>query len=161
MDQQLGDFAQQGQGSSGQGSEGQGSQNPLGQGSEGAGRETDQPQLAGTASGRNAQGQGSEEGYYDPNKTQKTQNRQSGTPQGRRSPGAPPHAAPDGSIGSGYKGSPADKMKTGETPKIPPDLRNVSNDDIVARQLRAAALAETDPDLREKLWEEYRKYKNI
>ena len=34
-----------------------------------------------------------------------------------------------------------------------------SNDDIVARQLREAAIAEDDPELREKLWEEYRRYK--
>lgn len=34
-----------------------------------------------------------------------------------------------------------------------------SDDDIVARQLREAANRETDPVLREKLWEEYRKYK--
>jgi hypothetical protein len=33
------------------------------------------------------------------------------------------------------------------------------DDDIVARQLREAADRETDPVLRDKLWEEYRKYK--
>lgn len=33
------------------------------------------------------------------------------------------------------------------------------DDDIVARQLREAAEKETDPVLKEKLWEEYRKYK--
>lgn len=33
------------------------------------------------------------------------------------------------------------------------------DDDIVARQLREAAEKETDPELREKLWEEYRRYK--
>ncbi len=33
------------------------------------------------------------------------------------------------------------------------------DDDIVARQLREAAAAETDPELREKLWEEYYAYK--
>ncbi len=33
------------------------------------------------------------------------------------------------------------------------------DDDIVARQLREAAMRETDPVLREKLWAEYRKYK--
>ncbi len=32
-------------------------------------------------------------------------------------------------------------------------------DDIVARQLREAAEKESDPELKEKLWEEYRKYK--
>jgi len=33
------------------------------------------------------------------------------------------------------------------------------NDDIVARQLREAAESESDPELREKLWKEYEKYK--
>jgi len=32
-------------------------------------------------------------------------------------------------------------------------------DDIVARQLREAAEKETDPELKKKLWEEYRKYR--
>jgi len=35
------------------------------------------------------------------------------------------------------------------------------DDDIIARQLREAALAEEDPELRERLWEEYRKYNGI
>lgn len=34
------------------------------------------------------------------------------------------------------------------------------SDDIVARQIREAAESETDPELKEKLWVEYRKYKN-
>lgn len=33
------------------------------------------------------------------------------------------------------------------------------DDDVVARQLRRAAQQETDPELKKKLWEEYRKYK--
>ena len=33
------------------------------------------------------------------------------------------------------------------------------DDDVVARQLREAAEEETDPELKKKLWEEYRKYK--
>ena len=37
----------------------------------------------------------------------------------------------------------------------------VIDDDIVANQLREAALAEEDPELRERLWEEYRKYKGM
>lgn len=43
---------------------------------------------------------------------------------------------------------------------VPPDLVDGSDDDIVARQIREAAMNEEDPELREKLWEEYRKYKN-
>jgi hypothetical protein len=30
---------------------------------------------------------------------------------------------------------------------------------VIARQLREAAMAEQDPALRDKLWEEYRRYK--
>ena len=40
------------------------------------------------------------------------------------------------------------------------DIPTGDDDDVVARQLREAAEAETDPEVKEKLWEEYRKYKN-
>jgi len=43
--------------------------------------------------------------------------------------------------------------------RVPPDVGDGSNDDIVARQLREAAMKEEDPELREKLWDEYRAYK--
>jgi hypothetical protein len=42
---------------------------------------------------------------------------------------------------------------------IPPDLVSAEGDDIIARQLREAAMKERDPELRAKLWDEYRKYK--
>lgn len=41
----------------------------------------------------------------------------------------------------------------------PPDIPDGSDDDVVARQLREAAEKERSPALKEKLWEEYRKYK--
>lgn len=44
--------------------------------------------------------------------------------------------------------------------RVPPDVGDGSDDDIVARQLREAAMNEDDPELREKLWDEYRAYKN-
>lgn len=50
-------------------------------------------------------------------------------------------------------------QQTGRTPP-PPDIADGKDDDIVARQLREAAETEQDPELREKLWDEYRKYKN-
>ena len=40
-----------------------------------------------------------------------------------------------------------------------PDIPDGSDDDVVARQLREAAEKETDPELKAKLWEEYRRYK--
>lgn len=41
----------------------------------------------------------------------------------------------------------------------PDDIPSGDDDDVVARQIREAAMHEDDPELREKLWEEYRKYK--
>ena len=43
--------------------------------------------------------------------------------------------------------------------QVPPDLVDAKGDDIIARQLREAAMKEQDPELRDKLWDEYRKYK--
>ncbi len=47
----------------------------------------------------------------------------------------------------------------GITPPVPDDIPSPQGDDIVAQQLREAAVAETDPNLRKKLWDEYKKYK--
>ena len=47
----------------------------------------------------------------------------------------------------------------GATPPVPEDIPSPQGDDIVAQQLREAAAAETDPNLRAKLWDEYKKYK--
>ena len=52
-------------------------------------------------------------------------------------------------------GSPRSPGKT----SAPPGTPDGSDDDVVARQLREAAEKETDPELKKKLWEEYRKYK--
>jgi hypothetical protein len=43
--------------------------------------------------------------------------------------------------------------------QAPPDVGDGRDDDVVARQLREAALNEKDPAIREKLWDEYRRYK--
>jgi hypothetical protein len=42
---------------------------------------------------------------------------------------------------------------------VPADIPDGKDDDVVARQLREAAMNEKDPELREKLWQEYRDYK--
>ena len=64
--------------------------------------------------------------------------------------GQPQGGAVDGSDGSGDSGDDSDK---------PADIGDGSDDDVVARQLREAAEKETDPELKAKLWEEYRRYK--
>jgi hypothetical protein len=68
------------------------------------------------------------------------------TPQGE-----PSESAPGESVGG-------DQAQT-DNGRIPPDVGDGSDDDIVARQLREAAEKEEDPELREKLWDEYRAYK--
>ncbi len=65
-------------------------------------------------------------------------------PQGNAAP-APPRAEPE--------------MAQTPSAPLPPDRPDARDDDVVARQLREAAMAETDPELREQLWEEYRRYK--
>lgn len=47
------------------------------------------------------------------------------------------------------------------TASVPDDIPDARDDDIIARQLREAAMQETDPELKEKLWDEYRRYKGI
>ncbi|MCB1661545.1 MAG: hypothetical protein H6995_02470 [Pseudomonadales bacterium] len=53
-----------------------------------------------------------------------------------------------------------DYQQAATTHKPPPDIPDGSDDDVVARQLREAAMNESDAELREKLWDEYRKYKS-
>ncbi len=65
-----------------------------------------------------------------------------------------PHGTKDSTTspitGSGHQGS-GGTME----PK-----KEYDNDDVVARQIREAAEKETDPELKQKLWDEYRKYKS-
>jgi hypothetical protein len=58
----------------------------------------------------------------------------------------------------GEGAGPGSPRSTGKT-SAPPGTPDGSDDDVVARQLREAAEKEADPELKKKLWEEYRKYK--
>ena len=42
--------------------------------------------------------------------------------------------------------------------RVPEDIVSI-DDDVIAKQLYEAAVFEDDPEMRERLWEEYRKYK--
>jgi hypothetical protein len=66
----------------------------------------------------------------------------------------------DGDADSSYgAGAGRGARRQGGGQGTPPDIPDGSDDDVVARQLREAAEKETDPELKKKLWEEYRKYK--
>ena len=82
-----------------------------------------------------------------------------------------PGSTGSGSTGSGSTGASPVVMAGGSQSQnrglsgasgatTPPDVADGSDDDIVARQLREAAENEQDPELREKLWDEYRNYKS-
>jgi hypothetical protein len=58
--------------------------------------------------------------------------------------------------------SPVESMSAEEiSQRTPDDIEVLIDDDIIAKQLREAALVEEDPELRERLWEEYRKYRGL
>jgi hypothetical protein len=67
--------------------------------------------------------------------------------------GEPGQTIGQGGVGGGASGAP------GQTNVIPSDIPDGRDDDIVARQIREAAMKETDPELRKALWDEYRRYK--
>jgi hypothetical protein len=50
-------------------------------------------------------------------------------------------------------------QEQGDASRVPTDVGDGRDDDVVARQIREAAMAEEDPKVRERLWEEYRRYK--
>ena len=83
---------------------------------------------------------------------------------GRDAPQTPAdRASPAGSgVGGGApSSSDQDALESAASNGLPrpTSIDPEQDDDVVARQLREAAEAETDPELREKLWEEYRRYK--
>lgn len=83
--------------------------------------------------------------------------RSGGGASGGRSGSATGGAVSHGSAGGRSSGS-ANAGGSGPV-KVPADVADGSDDDIVARQLREAAMKEKDPVLRDKLWQEYRDYK--
>lgn len=71
-----------------------------------------------------------------------------------------PESAGERRNGATQQGAGSGRKNTSQLPPTegPKDLSE-KDDDIVARQLREAAEQETDPEVKEKLWEEYRKYR--
>ena len=76
----------------------------------------------------------------------------------------PQTATPSGELSGTEAPAPSttkDHKKTLSNGKSPEDIPPADNDDIIAQQIRAAALAEPDPQKQAKLWNEYRRYKGI
>jgi len=131
--------AEAGAASGGGGGAGNGSSNGSGKRSAGARGATSGGD--GTAESERGGGEASESG---------TERSAKGGPHGATQDGSP--GGPVGGREPGAPGSPSASAP-------PPDVGDGNDDDIVARQIRKAAEAESDPELRKKLWDEYRKYK--
>jgi hypothetical protein len=56
-------------------------------------------------------------------------------------------------------GSQLNLPQSADNGKIPEDLINADNDSVLHAQIRQAAINEKDPQVRARLWNEYRKYK--
>jgi hypothetical protein len=69
-------------------------------------------------------------------------------------------AADATAVEGGPLGAASDNSEGGDIVPIPEDIGDGQGDDIVMRQIRNAAMQESDPVLREKLWDEYRRMKN-
>ena len=88
-------------------------------------------------------------------------------PGGQQQPGAPsgggnPNGAGADVANAGNRsGGPPGGGNAQQTFPPPEDIPGGRDDDVVARQLREAAMTEPDPELREALWDEYRNYTGI
>ena len=71
-------------------------------------------------------------------------------------------ATPSESGAAPSRGTIASATPTAPRPPLPtpPDTPDAKDDCVVARQIREAAMAETDPTLRDALWKEYERYKS-
>ena len=106
---------------------------------------------AGSGDGSGGEGDGEGDSEGDAGSDGRNSGGTAGTnPQSGQTGGQPAGGPVDSSQGSGERGNDRDQ---------PADIPDGSDDDVVARQLREAAEQETDPELKEKLWEEYRRYK--
>ena len=67
---------------------------------------------------------------------------------------------PSGVLGAPQTASTRSR-EAAESFPAPDDIPSGRDDDVVARQLREAAMSEPDPELREALWDEYRNYTGL
>jgi hypothetical protein len=68
-------------------------------------------------------------------------------------------AESNGGTAGGGAGNGGQGGASGAAPPLPDDIDDGQGDNIVERQIREAAMRESDPVLREKMWDEYRRVK--
>ena len=80
--------------------------------------------------------------------------------EGPQSEASESDASDASTVEGGPMGTAHENSESGDIVPIPEDIGDGQGDDIVMRQIRNAAMQESDPVLREKLWDEYRRMKN-
>jgi hypothetical protein len=116
-----------------------------GEGDKGAGAGASAPGGAGQKAGAQAENQSGGQNRSSGGTRDRSTGSQAGSrEENGREVATDPEGAPTGS---------------GNPSVVPVDVGDGKDDDVVARQLREAAMKEQDPAIREKLWDEYRKYK--
>ena len=111
-----------------------------------------------TAGSERTEGQGQEDTEVDGSRSGGETGASAGTAGEKGSETA--GAGADSGEGAGPTAGGSGAGQSGGSSSQPGNVElDTGNDDIVARQLREAAEKETDPELKKKLWEEYRKYK--
>ncbi len=86
-----------------------------------------------------------------------TESSGTGTQSAARSPA-------DGEVPStteGPAGTERETVRSLDNGKIPEDIPPADNDSVLEAQIRRAATNETDPEVKKRLWNEYRKYKGL
>ncbi len=112
----------------------------------------------GLKEGQSSEGSGNETGKMDGDRQGEQQ--PAGGAAGERDAEASQQSSGQGTDLARAQNKQAKGTASGEAgPPGDDDNINTQDDDIVARQLREAAEKETDPELKEKLWKEYRDYK--
>ena len=76
---------------------------------------------------------------------------------------AVPGKARDGDVSDDTPGDAPERTaaRTQENGKLPEDIPHADNDSALEAQIRKAAIEETDPELKKRLWDEYRRYKGL
>jgi hypothetical protein len=145
--------AQRAEHAQGSGASGAAGEDEGGGGAAGGGAASGAPGQRGAAkaSGTGTATRGGERGHADSPAGGNEDDHSTGTARGdasQRAGGRSAESAPEGDPRAGDTAT-----------RPPPDVGDGRDDDVVARQLREAATNEKDPAIREKLWEEYRRYK--
>jgi hypothetical protein len=104
------------------------------------------------------QGGGGLEGSNGSNNSVASQEMQGTEPESQDS--MPPEMGETGEEGT-ISGPSAVPINAANNGAIPEDIPSANNDDAIASQIRVAAEAEQDPEIKKKLWNEYRKYKGM